>query len=282
MAQCLTGLGSNLDDREAALRAAWRGIGQFPATRCLRLSRLFTTQPVGGPAGQEPFSNAVGLIETSLHPEELLQRLLQLEDTLGRVRHQRWGPRAIDLDLLAYDQQEIRTPSLIVPHPRMAFRRFVLEPAAEVAPDFAVPPNGWSIRQLLTHLGTAPQLIAMAAIDQSVLEAALREIAARTTDVRSVESAEAANRVADGGWTILHNWPAAADNASDSSRAGSAQPRLVVVVDSAADQSPAAAARRQDWRTLMRQPTTDPVLWLSTSDPSAIAEEVVAAMAAMR
>src|SRR5688500_9254896 len=102
MVQCLIGLGSNLNDRDGALRTAWQAISQLPETRAIQLSRYFSTRPAGGPTGQELFSNAVGVAETSLSPEALLRELLATELALGRERKVRWGPRAIDLDLLLY------------------------------------------------------------------------------------------------------------------------------------------------------------------------------------
>ena len=96
-------------------------------------------RPIGGPAGQEPFLNAAALLETSLPPAELLARLQRIELHLGRTRETRWAARTLDLDLLLYDNLVLNTPYLTLPHPRMAFRRFVLEPAAEVAPEMAHP-----------------------------------------------------------------------------------------------------------------------------------------------
>ena len=118
------------------------------------------TAPVGGPPGQPPFLNGALLAETSLAPHDLLAALQQIENDLGRRRAERWGPRTIDLDLLLYDELVLDTPSLTLPHPRMAWRRFVLEPAAEVAGAMLHPTIGWTIARLLEHLNTARPYVA--------------------------------------------------------------------------------------------------------------------------
>ena len=110
---------------------------------------------VGGPEGQRPYLNGALLLETSLEPEALLTRLLQIEAELGRCRSTRWDQRTIDLDLLLYDSLVVRSPELELPHPRMAVRRFVLEPAAEVAGSMVHPTIGWSVDRLLEHLCSA-------------------------------------------------------------------------------------------------------------------------------
>jgi len=158
---CLIGLGSNEGDRRAVLALALEELGRRPGIAVVRQSRLIETAPVGGPRGQGLFLNAAALLETTLSPEALLAVLQQVEDSLGRRRATRWGPRTIDLDLLLFDQHVISTPSLTVPHPRMAWRRFVLEPAAEVAPGMIHPILGWSVARLWDHLCTARQYLAI-------------------------------------------------------------------------------------------------------------------------
>jgi 2-amino-4-hydroxy-6-hydroxymethyldihydropteridine diphosphokinase len=152
MSQCLIGLGSNQDDRRSLLEQAIAALARHPQFHDLRASRFHATQPVGGPAGQPEFLNAAVRCETSLSPHQVLALLQGLEHRLGRIRTARWGPRRIDLDLLLLDDVILQSPDLRVPHPRMAFRRFVLEPAAEVAGDMVHPEIGWSIGRLLDHL----------------------------------------------------------------------------------------------------------------------------------
>jgi deoxyadenosine/deoxycytidine kinase len=100
-------------------------------------------------------------LETSLPPRELLGLLQQIENELGRHRTERWGPRPIDLDLLLYDELVLATPELTLPHPRLTWRRFVLEPAAEVAGSMIDPTTGWSIARLLAHLNESMPYVAI-------------------------------------------------------------------------------------------------------------------------
>ena len=143
------GLGANLGDREENLRAALerlRGLGP------LRVSSFRETEPVGV-IDQPPFLNAAAVLETDLPPRELLARLLEIEHGFGRERAEetRWGPRPIDLDLLVYGDETIDEVGLTVPHPRLAERRFALEPLHELAPDLTLP-DGRRIRDLLDAL----------------------------------------------------------------------------------------------------------------------------------
>jgi 2-amino-4-hydroxy-6-hydroxymethyldihydropteridine diphosphokinase len=125
-------------------------------------SRQRQTAAIGGPPDQPAYLNAAVLIETALSPHELARHLSAVEKLLGRQRGERWAARTIDLDLLLYDELTIVTPTLTVPHPRMAIRRFVLEPAAEVAPDMVHPGIGWTVARLLEHLNQAASYLALA------------------------------------------------------------------------------------------------------------------------
>jgi 2-amino-4-hydroxy-6-hydroxymethyldihydropteridine diphosphokinase len=162
MARCLIGLGANLGDRQATLSRAVAELAATPAVVLARQSRWYETAPVGGPAGQAAYLNGALTLETTLDPLEVFERLRQIERNLGRHRNVRWGARSIDLDLLLYDQFEIATPALTVPHPRMAFRRFVLQPAAEVAVEMVHPATGWSVGRLLAHLDESAPYLAIA------------------------------------------------------------------------------------------------------------------------
>lgn len=134
--QAFIGLGSNLGDRAAAIRGAIDELNAAGGVAVRRASSLYETPPVGGPTGQGPFLNAAAAIETTLPPRELLGVLQGIERDLGRVRHERWGQRTIDLDLLLYGDGVIDEPGLVVPHPRMVVRRFVLAPLNEVVGGF--------------------------------------------------------------------------------------------------------------------------------------------------
>jgi 2-amino-4-hydroxy-6-hydroxymethyldihydropteridine diphosphokinase len=130
------GLGSNLGDREQLIRDAAALIG------ATRLSTIIETDPWGYEE-QPRFLNAVAEVETDLEPLAFLAHLLDIERRLGRERiGPQWGPRTIDLDLLLFGDRVLDEPGLVVPHPRLRERRFVLEPLAELAPDLEIPGNG--------------------------------------------------------------------------------------------------------------------------------------------
>jgi 2-amino-4-hydroxy-6-hydroxymethyldihydropteridine diphosphokinase len=132
-------LGSNLGDRQAYLDRALQALRARPAIVVTKTSPYHETEPVGGPPGQGKYLNAAAEIHTDLKPQQLLHLLLDVEQELGRVRTERDGPRTIDLDLLLYGEQIINEPGLIVPHPRMQERLFVLLPLAQIAA-YAVHP----------------------------------------------------------------------------------------------------------------------------------------------
>ncbi len=132
-ARAYVGLGANLGEREAALRQALAALGQCPGTRVLRVSPLYGSAPVD--AGGPDYLNAVAEVATTLAPEALLQALQAIEQSAGRERPYRNAPRTLDLDILWFGDQVIHTPTLTVPHPRMAERAFVLRPLADLVPD---------------------------------------------------------------------------------------------------------------------------------------------------
>jgi len=136
MTNAYVGLGSNLGDRERLIREAAQLIG------AVRLSTLIETEPWG--YGDQPlFLNAVAELETLLTARQLLDHLLDVERRLGRERiGPRWGPRTIDLDLLLYGGETIDEPGLVVPHPRLSGRDFVLRPLAELVPTLKIPGDG--------------------------------------------------------------------------------------------------------------------------------------------
>jgi 2-amino-4-hydroxy-6-hydroxymethyldihydropteridine diphosphokinase len=126
------GLGSNLGDRADHIRAALRELEATGDAHVLRSSTLHETAPVGGPAGQPPYLNAVAELATDLTPHDLLKRLLAIEVAHGRERSVPNGPRTLDLDLLLFRDCVIDDPDLTVPHPRMWQRLFVMQPLAEI------------------------------------------------------------------------------------------------------------------------------------------------------
>lgn len=136
MSRCAIGVGSNLGDRAAHVRAAIRGLRAVSAI--VGVSSLYESAPVGGP-DQGPYLNAVVLIDTARPPMSLLRDLLLIERARGRTREAKWGPRTLDLDLLLYDRLSLDLPQLTVPHPEIRYRRFVLDPLLEVWPDATMP-----------------------------------------------------------------------------------------------------------------------------------------------
>jgi 2-amino-4-hydroxy-6-hydroxymethyldihydropteridine diphosphokinase len=146
------GLGGNLGDPRAAMRAALRFLDADPRTRVVRVSSLYRTPP-WGKTDQPDFLNAVAELRTGLSPRELLELCLAAENSLHRVRKERWGPRGIDLDVLLYGDREIAEEGLTIPHPRMLERAFVLVPLAEIAPELAV--GGRTLADHLEGLDTS-------------------------------------------------------------------------------------------------------------------------------
>jgi 2-amino-4-hydroxy-6-hydroxymethyldihydropteridine diphosphokinase len=146
-AQAFVGLGANLGDPQSQVRRAIAALGELPRTRLLAASSLYRSAPVG--VGEQPdFINAVAKVETALPARELLDELVTVESRFGRDRPFPGAPRTLDLDLLLYGDRLIDEPGLVVPHPRMHERAFVLLPLAEIAADISVPRRG-SVKTLL-------------------------------------------------------------------------------------------------------------------------------------
>ncbi len=143
------GLGSNLGNRRAHLERALHRLRE--CGQLLAVSAIIETDPCGGPA-QGRYLNAAAILETDLSPAELHARMAAIEAEAGRARIVKNGPRTLDLDVLLFEHESVQRPELTVPHPRMAERRFVLGPLAEIAPDWRVPGFDKSVGELLEDL----------------------------------------------------------------------------------------------------------------------------------
>ena len=144
-------LGANLGDRAATLQAAVDGLGA--QTRVIAVSAIYETAPVGGPP-QPDFYNAVVLVDTMLAPKDLLAVAHSLEAAAGRVRHEHWGPRTLDVDVLAYDDMRSDDPELTLPHPRAHERAFVVLPWLEIEPGGTILGHG-TLAELAAKLGAS-------------------------------------------------------------------------------------------------------------------------------
>jgi 2-amino-4-hydroxy-6-hydroxymethyldihydropteridine diphosphokinase len=156
MNRVFIGIGSNLGDKIDNCRKAINEITAF--AEIVNVSSLYETEPVGN-EDQPNFINCAVEIKTDLSPHELLSHLNSVEDKLGRVRGEKWGPRVIDLDIIFYDDLVMKDDDLIIPHPRAHLRRFVLEPICEIARDFIHPELKTSILELLEKLGDSKMVI---------------------------------------------------------------------------------------------------------------------------
>lgn len=151
------GLGSNLQEKSANLRRAGEWL-QTETTRIVRMSSLYRTSPVDY-LQQDWFLNQILEVKTDLSPEALLDQCLQVENRLGRQRQIPKGPRVIDIDLLFYDDRILNSPRLVVPHPRIAERKFILVPMAEIAPGFLHPVLKKTMRELLAERAGDPATV---------------------------------------------------------------------------------------------------------------------------
>lgn len=183
MARCLISFGANIGQPAETIRQAAEQLEQRLSGRLqdFYLSRLFRTPAVGGPVGQPPFLNAVAALDVSgTTAWDVWQAVREIEHALGRVRVERWEARRIDLDVLLFEDQRIWTPHFKLPHPRMVMRRFILEPALDVAPNWRDPVSGMTISQLAANLRSGPASILLVGNNLSEAQKLL-ERAARTS-----------------------------------------------------------------------------------------------------
>ncbi len=187
MNKCLIAFGSNLGDEDLIFEQTTARLSDVAGLSMMATSQPIRTTPVGGPSGQPIYLNAAVAVQTRLNPAELHQALIHIETELGRERRVRWGARKIDLDLLLYGSEHFENETLTIPHPRMSFRRFVLEPAAEIAGEMRHPIADMTIHELLDHLTNMPNEI-LWVTDTSPATKNLRD--------------QVLNSAASAGWTI--------------------------------------------------------------------------------
>jgi len=255
MTQCLIAVGSNLGDRTEHLRRALEQLDRSPLTRVIARSRWHETPPVGGPPGQGAYLNGAVLATTQLGPPALLGELLRIESLGGRVRGTRWEARVVDLDLLLFDDMAWQSVGLSIPHPRMPYRRFVLAPAAEVAPWMIHPESGWTIQALLEQLDHGADEAVVAALDPHL---GVWLTAQLTQKLRGVS-----------GGPRIRTWePATATTA------GVSRPKLILAAPGATGSS------SHEWRKMLSLPAGGPVAWLPDGDAEETLREATDAMAA--
>ncbi len=149
-------LGTNMGDRTENLKSALLQVSKF--SKIIKLSSIYKTEAVGNES-QPDFLNAAIELETGLLPYELLERLHSIENEMGRKRETKWGPRIIDLDIIFYNDLVIISPNITIPHPHAHQRRFVIEPLAEIAPDFIHPKLNMTISELSGQLSDSKKVI---------------------------------------------------------------------------------------------------------------------------
>ena len=155
---CAIALGSNLGDRQKNLEIALEMLRETPGIHLVKQSLFYETEPEGY-VDQPCFLNSAVLINTGIDPLSLLDALLAIEKRLGRIRMFRWGPRTIDLDLIFIEQEIIETDDLVVPHPRMHERLFVLRPLLDIAPEWVHPIKHLTIKEMIISLCDLKRII---------------------------------------------------------------------------------------------------------------------------
>jgi 2-amino-4-hydroxy-6-hydroxymethyldihydropteridine diphosphokinase len=278
---CLLGLGSNLGNREETLCDAIEAIGALPGVTLSRQSRLYRSDPVGGPAGQGEFLNTAVIVETELKPLALLDEFHRIEQGFGRVESERWAARTLDIDILLVGDRVIETGRLTVPHPRMSFRRFVLEPSSEIAGEMVHPTIGWTIRQLRDHLESASDRIAIVSSEEP-LRRGLAEFLVERCGGKLVETP--AQTMGQTFLSVEKNRSAADRNICPTVRSeplpppddlAADFPKLTIVI---AVNQPDPKAQRA---AIERQKLSGPTLVLRTSDRKTMESEILAAVEAV-
>jgi 2-amino-4-hydroxy-6-hydroxymethyldihydropteridine diphosphokinase len=284
MATALLGLGANLGNREETLRAALTEIEALPDVRIRRASEFYKTRPLGGPAAQGDYVNAAAVIETKTPPLQLLDEMQDIESRHGRApTSERWAARPLDIDLLLYDDEVTETAMLVLPHPRMTFRRFVLQPAAEIAPRMLHPVIGWPVERLLLHLNAASDRVAIVSPSEKYRRHFANFLAnrfiARPVDRPTFATAE---QFWPAQLTLWLEFDAPSVTSSNPSTkrsalpyAAAAFPKLTILIDADSD-SPQVA--KSQWSATVRRPGRGPTLRLQETESAMFQAEIAAAV----
>jgi 2-amino-4-hydroxy-6-hydroxymethyldihydropteridine diphosphokinase len=304
MTRCLLALGSNLGDRPENLSRATGEVASLPGTRLLARSKWHETTPIGGPSGQGAFLNGSLLLDTRLSPVELSHALHDIEQSLGRRRVVRWDARVIDIDVLLYDRQQFDSAGLIIPHPRMSFRRFVLEPACEIAGLMVDPTSGWTLARLLRHLDESPRYVAVTAVQPEsarrlaggICQAlgsfqleSLLPLAASGPDSPTAKTVEFTSAIHESIWLqipeLAARLPGTAESTlppvvsgfwCDAVPSGLVRPALVI-----AWEIPHSAAAQDELREKLDRPGHGPLARIKGEDFPAVLSEAIAAVRAV-
>jgi 2-amino-4-hydroxy-6-hydroxymethyldihydropteridine diphosphokinase len=283
MTSALLGLGSNLGDRESTLNSALAEIDALPNVRVMRRSEWHRSRPLGGPPDQGEFLNGAAVVETSVPPLAFLELLQRVEQRHGRVPAERWSARPLDIDLLLYGDEVIEMPQLVLPHLRMSFRRFVLEPSAQVAPRMAHPTIGWPIERLLLHLNAAKDEFVLMSPSEALRSELTTKLAQRfdikAIDLPSFKTAEQLWPASYASWLVMNQAElpneAFVPNSGGLRYAAAEFPKLTILLDADGD---APRAAKSQWSSIVRQPGRGPTLRLQLSDRAAIEAEVFSAI----
>ncbi len=303
MTRCLLALGSNLGDRHSILAKACAEVADLQGVQLLARSRWYETVPIGGAEGQGNFLNGAILLETSLLPQPLVSALLAIETHLGRQRVARWDARRVDIDILLYGTKIVETKDLTVPHPRMAFRRFVLEPAAEIAGPMLHPTSGWTLARLWAHAQSAPRQVVVTATEKPIadwLASQLREaLGCKLPQTASTIVSQPGVAKHANGIKSLSGEPPVVATCSPSalvdlaamrlSQKNGLSPALVIAIDvnqprllRAAAKSAGFTAENKPCETAPRgwlnSPGLGPLARLTSEDPATMIQESVAAL----